>query len=116
MTTIPTTTLRERVREALETDPWGELSDLAVAAHLGCSEAAAGWHRRQLGVPSAQTRRRSAPGARVLRCDCGRVSLPPSGRRRARCPGCCALVEVTTNPSDSVRSPRVARLLALERS
>ena len=80
---------RERVEEVLRLDPYGELSDLAQAAHLGVSEATVSHHRRALGIPSAQARRRTEPGARVARCEpCDREYSPVRGRSTVTCCGC----------------------------
>ena len=82
-------TTRERVRVLLEGDPHGEMSDDAIAAQLGLSEASIQYHRAKLGIPSARVRRRGAPGARVARCaPCGKEYLAARDRATLACTGC----------------------------
>lgn len=82
-------TTRERVRHILHLDPLGELSDLAIAADLGVSEPTVKYHRDRLGIPTAQSRRRKAPDARVAHCaPCSKEYLLQKDRRTTLCTGC----------------------------
>ena len=80
---------RQRVKRILDLDPDGVWSDLAIAAQLGVTEGAISYQRRSLGIPSAQARRRKAPGARVGICEpCGKSYMVRPARASVRCPGC----------------------------
>lgn len=80
---------RERVKRTLDLDPDGNWSDLAIAAELGVTEGAVSYQRRALGIPSAQARRRKAPGTRVGVCEpCGKSYMGRPARSTVRCTGC----------------------------
>lgn len=84
----PSGEMRDRVKAALERDPEGNCSDLAISLSLGISENCVRYHRRALGIESAQARRRRAPGARTVTCLCGRSYLVSKGRTSRDCGGC----------------------------
>ncbi len=90
------TPLRKLIHKTLAEDPYGELSDLAIAAELGCAEATVSAFRRWAGWPSAQERRRTKPGARVAHCDCGKSYTPSPGRNTVLCLGCGVRVRAIT--------------------
>jgi hypothetical protein len=80
---------RQRVKRILEQDPEGRWSDLAIAAELGVTEGAISYHRRAMGVPSAQARRRKAPGARVGICEpCEKSYMVRPTRMSVLCTSC----------------------------
>jgi len=90
--------MRDRVARAIAEDPFGDFSDDAIGAVLGVTAAAVQYHRTLLGLPTAQARRRDAPGARVARCFCGSVRLARPGQRTELCTRCGARVIVSVNP------------------
>ena len=84
----PSGEMRDRVKAALEQDPEGNWSDDAISVSLGVSEGCVRYHRRKLGIESAQARRRKAPGARSVSCSCGRSYLVDPDRSVRICGGC----------------------------
>jgi len=83
MTTSPRTS---ELRAALEADPYGDVTDDAWAADLRMSSRTVAVLRRQWGIPTAQARRRRAPGARMIVCpDCGRERMVDRSHQGRAC-------------------------------
>ena len=94
---------RERVRRVLQGDPYGELSDYAIAAELGVSEATVQRHRVRLMVPSAMTRRRHHPEARSVVCVCGAEYLLMPARITRLCHWCGTRATLPGDATEALR-------------